>query len=146
MSAYAQQHHESTLPTYLRRTHQSKSPPPTQTCGQRASKSIMSMNHHTLITYMASTISDPAVQQICHIALQMGRVIGFPNVFHSKLEPFGVADAMQACHQGVLKTHMINPNRPKMGASMVLNRRHGKWSLMMLPSPFPSFSVISMFP
>ena len=85
---------------------------------------------------MARTINDPAVQQICHIALQMGKVIVFPNVFHSKLEPFGVADAMQPCHQGVLKTHMINP-RPKMDTSMVLNQRPGKWSRMMLPSPFP---------
>ena len=66
--------------------------------------------------------NDPAVQQIRHIALQMGRVIGFSNVFYSKLEPFGVADVARL--SGSTQIHMINPNRRKMGTSMLLNQRH----------------------
>ncbi len=63
------------------------------------------------------------MQQIGHITLKTGRVLGFPNVFHSKLEPFGVADRMKPGHQRALKIHTIDPNRRKMGIGMVLYQR-----------------------
>ncbi|KAL8662433.1 MAG: hypothetical protein Q9202_004754 [Teloschistes flavicans] len=71
---------------------------------------------------------DPIIQKLGSVILQDNRVVVWPNVFQTKLDPFELDDQSRQGHLRMLTLHLIDPNRRIMSTAMVPCQRRDWWA------------------
>ncbi|KAI4130906.1 MAG: hypothetical protein LQ338_001503 [Usnochroma carphineum] len=71
---------------------------------------------------------DPIIQKLGDVVLRENRVVVWPNVFQTKLNPFELDDKGKDGHLRVLTLHLIDPNRRIMSTAMVPCQRRDWWA------------------
>ncbi|KAL9026239.1 MAG: hypothetical protein Q9196_005064, partial [Gyalolechia fulgens] len=71
---------------------------------------------------------DPLIQNFGHVVLRESRVVVWPNVFQTKLDPVELQDPSKDGHLSFLTLHLIDPNRRIMSTSMVPCQRRDWWA------------------
>lgn len=71
---------------------------------------------------------DPIIQDFGHVVLRENRVVVWPNVFQTKLDPVELKDQSKDGHLRVLTLHLVDPNRRIMSTSMVPCQRRDWWA------------------
>ncbi|KAL8917003.1 MAG: hypothetical protein Q9208_008221 [Pyrenodesmia sp. 3 TL-2023] len=71
---------------------------------------------------------DPVIQNFGHVALRENRVVVWPNVFQTKLDPVVLEDQSKDGYLRILTLHLIDPNRRIMSTSMVPCQRRDWWA------------------
>ncbi|KAL8904481.1 MAG: hypothetical protein Q9207_003245 [Kuettlingeria erythrocarpa] len=70
---------------------------------------------------------EPVIQNLGDVVLRENRVVVWPNVFQTKLDPVELQDQSRDGHLKILTLHLIDPNRRIMSTSMVPCQRRDWW-------------------
>jgi hypothetical protein len=68
-----------------------------------------------------------AVQEIGSVHARKGRLVAFPNVLQSRMEPFELADATRPGHQKLLMLHLVDPYRRIASTAHVPPQQKSWW-------------------
>ncbi|KAL8764660.1 MAG: hypothetical protein Q9194_006909, partial [Teloschistes cf. exilis] len=71
---------------------------------------------------------DPIIQRLGDVTLRENRVVVWPNVFQTKLDPFELEDKSKEGHLRILTLHLIDPNRRIMSTAMIPCQRRDWWA------------------
>ncbi|KAL8906012.1 MAG: hypothetical protein Q9207_002297 [Kuettlingeria erythrocarpa] len=94
---------------------------------------LMSLNSLTRTTKETEEVYGvedlkPAIQELGSVIIREGRVISFPNVFQTKINPIKLYDSTKPGHLKMFVMHLIDPNRRIMSTSMVPCQRRDWWA------------------
>ncbi|KAL8658295.1 MAG: hypothetical protein Q9226_001111 [Calogaya cf. arnoldii] len=97
------------------------------------SEDLMSLNALTRTTKETEDVYgvkdlEPAVQEQGSVVINEGRVISFPNVFQTKINPIKLNPSAKTGHLKMFVMHLIDPNRRIMSTSMVPCQRRDWWA------------------
>ncbi|KAL9637114.1 MAG: hypothetical protein Q9204_001998 [Flavoplaca sp. TL-2023a] len=98
-----------------------------------SSEDLMSLNTLTRTTKATEDVYgvedlQPAVQEHGSVIIREGRVISFPNVFQTKINPIKLHNPGKSGHLKMFIVHLIDPNRRIMSTSMVPCQRRDWWA------------------
>ena len=68
------------------------------------------------------------IQDLGDLTLSENRVLVYPNVFQTRMNPFSLDDPSKPGHLQVLTLHLIDPNRRAMSTAMVPVQRRDWWA------------------